>query len=113
MIPLFKPTLDQAEIKAVASVLRSGWIGSGPKVEEFETKFARLVGVKYAVAVSSASSALQLALQGLDLKAASEIISPSLTFIATNHAILLNQLKPVFCDIDPDTLCADPDSIAS
>ena len=112
MIPLFKPTLDQAEIKAVAAVLRSGWIGSGPKVEEFETKFARLVGVKYAVAVSSASSALQLAIQSLNLPPQSHIISPSLTFIATNHAILLNQLKPIFCDVDPDTLCTDPDDVA-
>ena len=113
MIPLFRPALDQREIKAVTAVLQSGWIGSGPRVEEFEVKFARFVGAKHAIAVSSASSALQLALQGLNLKPGSEVISPSLTFIATNHAILLNQLKPVFCDIDPDTLCADPDSIAS
>jgi perosamine synthetase len=112
MIPLFRPALDQREVKAVTAVLRSGWIGAGPKVDQFETKFARYAGAKYAVAVSSASSALQLALQGLVLKAGSEIISPSLTFIATNHAILLNNLSPVFCDIDPDTLCADPADIA-
>jgi len=112
MIPLFRPTLDQREIKAVTAVLRSGWIGSGPKVDQFETKFAQYVRAKYAVAVSSASSALQLALQVLALKAGSEVISPSLTFIATNHAILLNNLIPVFCDIEPDTLCADPADIA-
>lgn len=111
MIPLFQPALDQREIKAVAAVLRSGWIGSGPKVGEFETKFARFVGAKYAVAVSSASSALQLALESLALKPGSEVISPSLTFIATNHAILLNGLTPVFGDVDPDTLCTDPEDI--
>lgn len=112
MIPLFRPALDQREVKAVSSVLKSGWIGSGPKVEEFETKFTQFVGAKYAVAVSSASSALQLALDSLALKPGGEIISPSLTFIATNHAILLNHLTPVFCDIDPDTLCADPGDIS-
>lgn len=112
MIPLFKPCLDDREVKAVSAVLRSGWIGSGPKVEEFETKFARFVGTKYTVAVSSASSALQLAIQSLNLTPASQIISPSLTFIATNHAIILNNLTPVFCDIDSDTLSADPDDIA-
>ena len=113
MIPLFRPTLDQREVKAVTAVLRSGWIGSGPKVEEFETKFARFVGAKYAVAVTSASSALQLAFQGVALEPGSEVISPSLTFIATNHAILLNNLTPVFCDVDPDTFCADPADIAT
>lgn len=112
MIPLFRPALDQREINAVAAVLKSGWIGSGPKVDRFEQKFARFVGAKYAVAVSSASSALQLAFQGVALEPGSEVISPSLTFIATNHAILLNQLKPVFCDVDSDTLCADPDDIS-
>ena len=76
MIPLFRPALDQREIKAVTAVLQSGWIGSGPRVEEFEVKFARFVGAKHAIAVSSASSALQLALQGLNLKPGSEVISP-------------------------------------
>lgn len=113
MIPLFKPSLDQREINAVAQVLKSGWIGSGPKVEQFETKFAQFVGVKYAIAVSSASSALQLALQCLNLQPQDEVITPSLTFIATNHAILLNGARPVFCDIDKDTLCADPQDIAN
>lgn len=112
MIPLFKPCLSQAEITAVTQVLRSGWIGSGPKVAEFERQFAHFVGAKYAVAVSSASSALQLSLQCLDLKPKDEVITPSLTFIAGNHAILLAGGSPVFCDVDSDTLCANPQDIA-
>lgn len=95
--------MDQEEIDAVAEVIKGGWIGLGPKTEEFEQKFAKYIGVKYAVALNSATAALHLAFNILDIKD-KEVITTPLTFISTNHAILYNQGIPVFTDIERDTL---------
>lgn len=111
MIPVFKPSLGIEEEKEVIETLRSNWIGNGPKTKRFEEEFASYVGVKNALAVNSASAALHLALVCLDLKPGDEVITPSLTFVATNHPILLVGATPVFCDVDKDTLCADPKDI--
>lgn len=111
MIPVFKPSMDKEEIKAVAEVIHSGWIGAGPKVELFEKKLAEYVRAPYTVAVNCASAALYLAMKVADVKPGDEVISPSLTFVATNHTIILNQGRIVFADIDPQTLCADPSDI--
>jgi len=106
MIPLLKPSCSDLEIKYVTEVLRSGWWGLGPKVEEFERKFASFVGAKYAVAVNSATTALDLALKVHDVKDG-EVIVPALTFISTALVALYNNNKVVFCDIDEKTLCVD------
>lgn len=111
MIPVFKPSLGIEEEREVIETLRSNWIGNGPKTKKFEEEFASYVGVKYALALNSASAALHLALICLDLKPNDEVITPSLTFVATNHPILLVGATPVFCDVDEDTLCADPKDI--
>lgn len=111
MIPVFKPSMNESEIKAVAEVIRSGWLGAGPKVELFEKRLAQYVQAPCAIAVNCGSSALYLVLKVAGIKPGDEVISPSLTFVATNHAILLNQGKIVFTDVDPQTLCADPDDI--
>lgn len=110
-IQVFKPTHSEEEVEAVAEVIRSGWWGQGPKTAELEKQFAEFVHAPHAVSVNSATAALHLALMLLDVKGA-EVISPSLTFVSTNHAILYNGGIPVFADIDPETLCIDPEDIA-
>lgn len=110
MIPVFKPCYSEEEIDAVADVLRSGWIGMGPKVEEFERKFAKYIGVKYAVAVNSCTAALHLALKVVGV-GGFEVITTPMTFVSTNHAIRYAGGTPVFADICPLTLNIDPTSI--
>ena len=107
MIPVFKPFYDGKELEALKPIFESGWIGLGPKTKEFEDKFASFIGVKHAIGVNSCTAALHLALLLLDLEDA-EVITTPMTFISTNHAILYNKAKPVFADIEPDTLNIDP-----
>lgn len=103
MIPVFRPSMGNDEINAVAEVIKSGWIGLGPRTAEFEEKFAKYIGVKYAVGLNSATAALHLALMVMEVKGG-EVITTPMTFVSTNHAILYNNAEPVFCDIEPDTL---------
>ncbi len=110
-IQVFKPAHSEEEVEAVAEVIRSGWWGQGPKTAELETRFAEFVGAKHAVSVNSATAALHLSLMMLPDLEGAEVISPSMTFVSTNHAILLNGATPVFADMDPETLCIDPADI--
>ena len=112
MIPTFRPWFGEEEVEAVREVLLSGWVGAGPKVSELEETFASYVGVEHAVALNSCSAALFLALRLLDVEGG-EVITTPMTFVSSNHAILQNRATPVFCDIDPETLNIDPDSIAA
>jgi perosamine synthetase len=111
MIPLFKPSMDNEEIEAVTSVIKSGWVGLGPKTKEFEEKFAKFIGTKYAVGFNSCTAALHLAIKVLDIKPGSEIITTPMTFISTAFAADYNGIKPVFADIQRDTLNIDPEDI--
>ena len=108
---LFKPSISEAAIRAVAEVLRSGWIGLGPKVAKFEEKFAKYVGAKYAVALNSGTAALHLAAVVSSIKEGDEVITTPLTFVSTNHIILYQRAVPVFADIDPRTYCISPRSV--
>jgi perosamine synthetase len=110
-IPVFRPFHGEEEIQAVAEVIRSGWWGQGPKTAEFEQRFAAFVGSTLAVAVNSATAALHLALRVAGVEGG-EVITTSMTFVSSNHAILYNNATPVFADIQPDTLNIDPDDIA-
>lgn len=110
MIPVFRPSFGAEELAAVKEVFDSGWLGTGPKTEEFERKFARYIGVEYAVAVTSCTAALHLALKVVGV-GGFEVITTPMTFIATNHAIRYAGGTPVFADIYPDTLNIDPASI--
>jgi perosamine synthetase len=103
MIPVFRPSVGDDEVKAVEQVLRSGWLGLGPKTKEFEDKFAQYVGVRHAIGVNSCTAALHLALKVLGVEGGEVITSP-MSFISTNHAILYNRATPVFADIEEDTL---------
>lgn len=107
-IPLTRPLFTAQEEKAVAQVLRSGWVTQGPKVAEFEAAVADFVGVKYAIATTSATTALFLSLKLLDIGPGDEVIVPSFTFIATANVIFHVGAKPIFADIDSQTYNIDP-----
>lgn len=111
MIPLSKPIITQDDIDAVNEVLRSGKLAQGNKVAEFETAFADYIGTDFAIAVNSGTAALQIALQAHGIKSGDEVITTPFSFIATANAILYNNAKPVFVDIDIDTYCIDSDLI--
>lgn len=112
MIPLFKPSLGKAEETAVIKVLRSGWLGNGPQVLAFEQQLAALTHTKYAVALNSATAALHLSFL-TSIRPGDEVISPSLTFVAANQAILQAGGKIVFSDCDPETLSTDINDVIS
>ncbi len=110
-VSITKPVFDIKEEKAVIDVLRSGWVTQGPKVAEFEEAVAKYTGAKYAVAVTSATTALFLSLYVLDIHAGDEVIVPSYSFIASANVIVHAGGKPVFLDIDPRTYNLDPNKI--
>lgn len=103
-IPLYKPEITKADISAVLSVLRSGWISHrGPAVGRFGQAFAKAVGAKYAVAVSSGTAALHCALVAVGVKPGDEVIVPGLTYVATANAVRHAGAVPVFADVNAVT----------
>ena len=102
-IPYGRQSIDDDDIRAVADVLRSDFITQGPKVEEFENALASYCTAKYAVVLSSGTSALHAAYFAAGLRAGDEIITSPMTFVATANAALYLGAKPVFVDIEPDT----------
>ena len=111
MIPYARHSLDEDDIQSVLGVLKSGFLTQGPSVTAFESSFANYCGAKYAVAVSSGTAALHIAVQALDCPKESEVITSPITFVATSNAALYNDLVPVFSDINPDTICLDPNHL--
>jgi perosamine synthetase len=103
-LPFGKPNFSDEEIAAVTRVMRSGWVGMGPETLAFEQDIATAVGSAHAVAVNSCTSALFLSLLVLGIKPGDEVICPSLTWCATANAAAYLGAKPVFCDVDADTL---------
>ncbi|MEI6681839.1 MAG: DegT/DnrJ/EryC1/StrS family aminotransferase [Bacteroidota bacterium] len=113
-IPLFELNFDTTEENAVLETLRSKWISSGPKAQEFEQKFATILNVNHALSVSNCTVALHLAFKLLDIKDDDEVICPSLTFVATINAIRYVNAKPVFCDVRSHSdLTIDPIMVRS
>ncbi len=108
IIPVARPYIGQEEEQKVLEVLRSGWVTQGPRVAEFEAKFAAYVGSDHAIAVSSCTTALHLALMACGVGPGDEVICPSLSFIATANSIAYLGANPVFADIDPATYNIDP-----
>ena len=101
-IPLAQPQILEADIDAVAAVLRSSRLSQGPVMHKFEDKLAEYLGVSHAVAVNSGTSALQLALHALNIQAGDEVILPSFSFMAVANAVLSARAVPVFVDIAQD-----------
>jgi perosamine synthetase len=102
MIPIAKPYLTEDEAKAAYDTILTGWITQGPKVEEFEEKFAKYVGSKYAVAVSNCTTALHLCMIVSGIGKDDEVICPSMSYIATANAIVYVGAKPVFAEVKAD-----------
>lgn len=111
MIPIAKPFLTEAEAKAAYDTILTGWITQGPKVQEFEEKFARYTGAAYAVAVSNCTTALHLSMIVAGIGAGDEVICPSMSYIATANAIKYVGATPVFAEVDPLTYNLDPKDV--
>lgn len=111
MIPIAKPIIGEEEIEEVEKVLKSGFIAQGPKVAEFEEAFASYVGTGHAVAVSSGTTALHLALLSAGVGRGDEVITTPFSFAATSNCALYVGAKPVFVDIDPKTFNLNPELI--
>lgn len=107
-IPISLPSTGQEEWEAVKKPIMSGWLTSGPKVREFEEMFAEKHKVKYALAVTSATTALHLALVALDIGPGDEVIVPAFTWVSTANVVLHQGAEVVFCDVDPKTFNIDP-----
>ena len=106
-IPIVRPELGEAEVEAVAGVIRSGWVAQGPEVAAFESELASAVGASHAVAVSSCTAALELCLRALGVGLDDDVVTVSHSFIATANAVVAVGARPIFVDIDPTTYGMD------
>jgi dTDP-4-amino-4,6-dideoxygalactose transaminase len=107
-VPFHRPFIGEAEEREVLDTLRSGWITTGPKTKRFERDFAAYVGARHALAVAHCTGALHLALFALGIGPGDEVITTPFTFTATAEVIGYLGARPVFVDIDPETLNLDP-----
>jgi len=112
MIQVFKPSYDDREVQAVSEVILSGWVGLGPKTEQFEREFARFCRVDYCVGLNSCTAALDMALKLLGVNHGDEVIVPTITFVSTAHAVAYNLATPILADVDEETLNIDIDDVA-
>jgi len=110
-IPYGHQWINEDDIEEVVKVLKSDWITTGPKIAEFETALCSYIGCRHAVAVNSGTSALDIAVQTLNLPAGSEVITTPFTFVGTSNAILYNNSKPVFADIERGTRNINPEEV--
>ena len=110
VLPVLRPVGGEEEIASIAESIRSGWWGKGPKVAEFEKKFAEMVGAKYAVAVNSATSGQDLVLKALGIKDC-DIINPTISFMTTAVVPLWNNCTSNIVDVLEDTMCLDPEDV--
>jgi dTDP-4-amino-4,6-dideoxygalactose transaminase len=107
------PAIGAQEIDEVIDTLKSDWITTGPKTRRFEEEFARFLGAPAALAVSSATDAMQVALAALGLAPGDEVVTTPMTFCSTAHVIEHQGARPVLADVEPDTLCIDPARVAA
>lgn len=110
-IPLSNPDITKKEVDVINQVLSTPFLSIGPKIQEFEQKIADYIGTKYAIGVNSGTSGLHLCIRSLDIKDGDEIITSPFSFIASANCALFERAKPVFVDIDENTLCIDADKI--
>lgn len=108
LLPYGRQTIGEDDIAAVVEVLRSDWLTTGPKVEEFERALADFCGVKHAVAIANGTAALHAAYHALGIGPGDEVIVPAITFVATANAAAYLGGKPVFADVKADSLLVDP-----
>lgn len=106
-----QPIIEDEEINEVLHTLKSGWIGTGPKVALFESDFKEYIGAKHTVAVSSCTAGLHLSVLAMGVKPGDEVIVPTMTFAATANAVIHTGAKPVFVDVDKFEMTIDPQDI--
>lgn len=111
-LPFSPPDITEEEIEAVSAVLRSGWITTGPRTEQFEQEFAAYVGAEGALALNSCTAGLHLALVALGIGPGAEVITTPMTFCSSVNVIEHVGARPVLADIDPQTLTLDPARVA-
>jgi dTDP-4-amino-4,6-dideoxygalactose transaminase len=107
-LPFHQSLIEDDDIEAVVSVLKSGWLTTGPRTRQFEKAFAHYVGASNAVALSSCTAALHLALAAIGLKEGDEVILPTMTFSASSEVVLYFKARPVLVDCQPDSFQMDP-----
>ena len=105
------PLIEQQEIDEVVASMKSGWLGTGPKVHRFEEMFKEYKGVKYSMALNSCTAALHLSMIAAGIKRGDEIIVPTMTFAATANAVIHAGGIPIFVDCHRDTMNIDPEDI--
>ena len=110
-IPYSQQTIDNEDIRAVVEVLKSDWLTQGPKIKEFEDTLCKYTGAKYAVATSSGTAALHIACLAAGIKQEDEVITSPITFVASANCVLYCSGKPVFADIQEDTVNINPEEI--
>lgn len=110
-LPFSRPSINEGDINAVVDVLRSGWITTGPKAGELEQAVSQYVGCAHAVALSSATAGMHLVLHALGIGPGDEVITPSLTWVSTVNLITLSGARPVFADVDRETLMVTPETV--
>lgn len=110
-LPYGRQWIDDEDIAAVTDALRSDWLTTGPRVEEFEKAFASFVGSREAVAVSSGTAALHAAMFAIGIGPGDEVIVPAMTFAASANCVVFQGGTPVFADVEADSLLLDPDSV--
>jgi dTDP-4-amino-4,6-dideoxygalactose transaminase len=111
-LPFARPTISRAAIDEVVACLESGWITTGPRVKKFEEELRRYFNAPHALALSSATAGLHLALAALELKPGDEVITTPMTFAATLNTIVLTGGRPVLVDVEPDTYNMDVTRVA-
>jgi len=106
-VPFFRPSINDAEIQEVVDTLRSGWLTTGPKVNQFEGQFAEAVGATHAVSLNSCTAALHLATEALGVQPGQGVLVPTITFAATAEVVRYHGAIPILVDCDPETLNLD------
>ena len=112
-IPYGRQSIEDEDVAAVVEALRSDWLTTGPRVEDFEGAFAEFVGARHAVAVSSGTAALHAAMFAIGVGPGDEVIVPAMTFAASANCVVYQGATPIFADVDPATLLLDVESVAS
>ncbi len=110
-IPYGRHWIEDDDVAAVVNALRSGWLTTGPLVPRFEGAFARVTGADHAVALSSGTAGLHAAMHALGVGPGDEVIVPPITFVATANCAVFQGARPVFADVQPDTLLLDPEDL--
>jgi perosamine synthetase len=110
-IPLSRPDISEAEVGEVLGVLRTPWLSMGPKIHEFEERFAAFLGVRHAIAVANGTCGLHLAARAVGIRPGVEVITTPFTFVATANVILFERATPVFVDVEPQALNLAPGTV--